>query len=146
MIELMFQKVLMLIRQVHLKSVLYVTIGISRTKSLGFNQLSAMTISCHDVLMMSIDLNNIIILNIHGTDYRCITDGITKSEAVNLLRKMHKDVKIYKENTTFRDIEINKRKFHRFKNTFFLDDVDSDNILIFNKISCDQKNYKYFIG
>ena len=146
MIELMFQKVLMLIRQVHLKSVLFVTIGIFRTKSLGFNQLSAMTISCHDVLMMSIDLNNIIILNIHGTDYRCITDGITKSEAVNLLRKMYKDVKMCKENTTFRDIEINKRKFHRFKNTFFLDDVDSDNILISNKISCDQKNYKYFIG
>ena len=95
--------------------------------------------------MMSIDLNNIIILNIHGTDYRCITDGITKSEAVNLLRKMYKDVKMYKENTTFRDIEINKRKFHRFKNTFFLDDVDSDNILISNKISCGEKNYKYFI-
>ena len=42
MIELMFQKVLMLIRQVHLKSVLFVTIGIFRTKSLGFNQPSAM--------------------------------------------------------------------------------------------------------
>ena len=53
---------------------------------------------------------------------------------------------MYKKNATFRDLEINERKFHRFRNIIFLGDVDSDNILISNKISCGEKNYKYFIG
>ena len=41
---------------------------------------------CRDVLIMSIDLNIITILNIDGVDYRCIIAGISKSEAINLLR------------------------------------------------------------
>ena len=34
---------------------------------------------CHDALMMSININNIAILNIHGADYRCIISGFRKS-------------------------------------------------------------------
>ena len=41
----------------------------------------------HDVLMMSINFNNISILNIHGADYCCIISRISKSEAVNLRQK-----------------------------------------------------------
>ena len=36
-------------------------------------------------MIMSIDINSIAILNIHGVDYLCIIDGISKSEAMNLL-------------------------------------------------------------
>ena len=36
---------------------------------------------CHDVLMMSMEINNIVILNIHGIDYLCIICGISKNEA-----------------------------------------------------------------
>ena len=36
--------------------------------------------------MMSINLNDIAILNICGVDYRCIINRISKREAVNLLR------------------------------------------------------------
>ena len=36
--------------------------------------------------MMSMNLNDIAILNIHGGDYRCIICGISKSEVVNLLQ------------------------------------------------------------
>ena len=35
---------------------------------------------------MSMNLNNIAILNICSIDYRCIINGISKSEAVNLLK------------------------------------------------------------
>ena len=35
---------------------------------------------------MLIDINSIFISNIHGVDYCCIIVGITKPEAVNLLR------------------------------------------------------------
>ena len=44
---------------------------------------------CHDVLMMSLNVSNIPILNIHGADYRCIISGISKSEAVNLLQNIN---------------------------------------------------------
>ena len=42
---------------------------------------------CHDVLMVSMNLSNIVILNIHGVDYCCIISRISKSEAVTLLQK-----------------------------------------------------------
>ena len=39
---------------------------------------------CHDVLMMFVNLYSI--LSINGGDYRYIIDGISKSDAVNLLK------------------------------------------------------------
>ena len=42
----------------------------------------------HDVLMMSINLNDIAVLNIHGVDYRCIINGISKREAVDWLQNV----------------------------------------------------------
>ena len=41
---------------------------------------------CHDVLMMSINLNDIAIRNIRGVNYCRVINGISKSEAVNLLQ------------------------------------------------------------
>ena len=38
---------------------------------------------CHDVLEMSVNLNNIAILGIRGFDYRCIINEISRSDAVN---------------------------------------------------------------
>ena len=43
--------------------------------------------------MMSTNLNNIAILNIKGADYCCIINGITKSDALNLLKKYRFDRK-----------------------------------------------------
>ena len=42
--------------------------------------------NCQDVLIMFVDINSIAILNIYDIDYRCIIVGITKSEAIVLLR------------------------------------------------------------
>lgn len=39
---------------------------------------------CYDVLMMSVNFNDIAILNIRGVDYRCIINRIRKSDTVNL--------------------------------------------------------------
>ena len=38
---------------------------------------------------MSMNLSNIAILNIKGSDYHCIISGISKNEAINLMRKTH---------------------------------------------------------
>ena len=75
----------MLIRQAHQTSVLVATIGTFQRKHLSF--------SCHDVLVVCIDImciaiNSITILNIHGVDYYCIIFGISKREAINLFKIM----------------------------------------------------------
>ena len=43
--------------------------------------------TCHDLLMMSVNLSDIAILNIKkGSDYRCIISLISKNEAINLMQ------------------------------------------------------------
>ena len=70
MIELTLLKVLMLIRQVYQKSILFVIIGIFLGK--GFRFQPAVCNGFHNVLMVFIDFNIIPILNIYGVDYSCI--------------------------------------------------------------------------
>ena len=41
---------------------------------------------CHDLLMMSMNLIDIAILNIRGSDYRCIINLISKNESINLMQ------------------------------------------------------------
>ena len=42
----------------------------------------------HDVLMMSMNLSDITIRNIYGTDYHCIINGISKSEVIKLMQNI----------------------------------------------------------
>ena len=41
---------------------------------------------CHDLLMMSMNLNDIAILNIKDSDYSCNISLISKNEAINLIQ------------------------------------------------------------
>ena len=41
---------------------------------------------CHDLLMISINLSDIAILNIKGSDYCCIISLISQNDAINLLQ------------------------------------------------------------
>ena len=41
---------------------------------------------CHDLLMVSMNLSNTAILNIKGSNYRCIISLISKKEAINLMQ------------------------------------------------------------
>ena len=76
----MLLKVLTLIRQVHQRSVLFVTICIFLDK--GFKSQSSSCNSCHNVLIMSIDINDTVILNLLSVDFSCSFVGISKSEAI----------------------------------------------------------------
>ena len=40
----------------------------------------------HDLLILSVNLSDISILNIKGSDYLCIISLISKSEAINLMQ------------------------------------------------------------
>ena len=52
----------------------------------GFKFQPSVCNRCHNVLMMSINLNDITGLNIRGIDYHCIINGISKSDAMSILQ------------------------------------------------------------
>ena len=51
-----------------------------------------------------------------------------------------------KEILSFGDIEHQKNKFYYYKSPVPLRDIDIEKVLVSNKISSGEKNYKYFIG
>ena len=75
LIELMFLKELMLVRQRNQKNV-----------NKDFNFQSRVCNGCHDLLMISMNLSCIAILNIKVSDYHCIIRKINKSEAINVVQ------------------------------------------------------------
>ena len=86
LIELTFLKELMLIRQTDKKSAIFFSIDIFINKGFKFQQ--NICNRCHYLLMMSMNLSNIAFLNVKDTGYRCINCGISKFEAINLLRNI----------------------------------------------------------
>ena len=42
----------------------------------------------HHLVILSMNLSGIAILNIKGSDYRCIISGISKNEAINLMQNV----------------------------------------------------------
>ena len=42
----------------------------------------------HHLVILSMNLSGVAILNIKGSDYRCIISGISKNEAINLMQKV----------------------------------------------------------
>ena len=51
-----------------------------------------------------------------------------------------------KKTLTFGDNKIERKKFYRYISSIFLKDVNIENILVSDKISSGEKNYKYFIS
>ena len=100
MIELTFLKELILIKQMHQRIVIFATIGTQRVYDL-YNV-------CHYLLVMSINLIDIIVLNIQGVDYSCIIDGVTKYNAINLL-----------QNTDFTESKETSSKFLKMEKTYY---------------------------
>ena len=43
----------------------------------------------HNLLMMSMNLNDIAILDVKGFDYRCVISQISKNEAINLIQNAY---------------------------------------------------------
>ena len=84
MIELMLLKELMLIKQVHQKSVTFCHYWYFLNFSFKFQP--NVCNRCHGLLMMSVNLSNTAILNVKGSDYHCIISLISKNEAINLMQ------------------------------------------------------------
>ena len=56
---------------------------------------------CHDLLKMSVNLSNIAILNIKGSDYCCIFGGASKNEAISLMQNSDLTKKDYQKYKSF---------------------------------------------
>ena len=56
---------------------------------------------CHDLLMMSMNLSDIAVWNIKGSDYCCIISGISKNEDINVM-----------QNTDLTETLENIKKYH----------------------------------
>ena len=76
----------MLTKQVHQKSVMFCHYWNFLNYSFKFQPNACNR--CHDLLMMSINLSDIAILNIKGSDCRCIISLISKNEAINLMQNV----------------------------------------------------------
>ena len=55
----------------------------------GFRSQPYVCNRCHYLLKMFLNLSDIAILNIKGTDYCCIINGIRKSEAIDLIQNIY---------------------------------------------------------
>ena len=92
MIELTFLKILMLIRQINQKSIATIGIGIATICHYwyflikGFKFQPNAYNGYQGVLMMSMNLNDIAILNVRSIDYCCIVNRISKDGSMGLLR------------------------------------------------------------
>ena len=83
MIELTFLKVLKLIKQAKQE---FDVCQYCYFLNKGIKLQPCVCNRCHDALMLSMNLSNIAILNINSVDYCCIINGISKIEAINLLK------------------------------------------------------------
>ena len=54
----------------------------------GFKFQSNISNGYHDVLMVSVNLRDVAVLNIHSADNCCIISGISKSGAINLMQNI----------------------------------------------------------
>ena len=68
----------MLVKQMNRNSVIFVNISLLDTEFMFQTYASN---GCHDSLMMSINLDNFIILRVKGVDYLCIISAITKMQS-----------------------------------------------------------------
>ena len=52
-------------------------------KDIGYKYQARVCSGCHDLSMVVYDLNDFMILNIKGVDYRCYVFNMRKNDAIN---------------------------------------------------------------
>ena len=80
-IEMIFQKELMLIKGVHQKNVIFVTIGILKILVLSIKHIFAM----HDLKQKGMSFNDVAIIYVKGSAYRIHLWYMSKNDAISLM-------------------------------------------------------------
>ena len=107
------------------------------------------------------NMSDIAILNIKGSDYCCIISLISKNEAINLMQNADLTLEHYKSKhiKKFESIcknGIKKQKFHQYKKPISIKNIDITKIVVSNKVylivvsnklsNKVKKGFKYLIG
>ena len=111
---------------------------------------------------MSINLSNVAILNIKGSDYRCVISLISKNEAINLLQNADwpRKVEHYKKSENYKLKKIWKileaytniikllilKSQNQHKGPISIKNLDINKTVISNNISFGKKGFNYFIN
>ena len=72
----------MLIKQVHQKNVIFVTIGI---KDIGFNYEPYLCNGCHDLMQKAMNFNNVAFVYVKGSACRIRFWDMSKDDAINII-------------------------------------------------------------
>ena len=83
-IEQIFQKELILRKEMHQKSVIFVIIGTFQIKI--FKYESYLCNGCHDLKQKAMNFNDFAIVSVKGSDYRIHFWYMGKNDAINLIR------------------------------------------------------------
>ena len=78
----MFQKELILTKQMHEKSVIFVITGAFQIKG------------CHDLMQKALSFNDVAIVSVKGSDYRIHFWYMSKSDPINILKNSDLNEKI----------------------------------------------------
>ena len=70
----MFQKELILTKQMHEKSVIFVITGAFQIKG------------CHDLMQKALSFNDVAIVSVKGSDYRIHFWHMSKNDAINIMK------------------------------------------------------------
>ena len=81
--ELIFQKGLMLMKQVCQKNVIFITIDI--LEGIGFKYEPHLCNGCHDLMQKAMSFNNLAIVHVKGSAYRIHCWYISKDDAINIM-------------------------------------------------------------
>ena len=84
MVGLIFHKELILIKQMHQKSVIFAIIGIFLDK--GFKYEPYLCNSCHDLMQKAMNLNDVAIVSGKRSDYRNPFWYMSKDDAINIVK------------------------------------------------------------
>ena len=83
MIELIFQKDLILIKQMHQKNVIFV---ITSILDKGFKYESYLCNGCHDLMQKAMNFNHVAIVVSKGSDYRIYFWYMSKDDAISIMK------------------------------------------------------------
>ena len=84
MIELIFQKKSILIKQMHQKNVAFVIIAIFLDK--GFKYEPYLCNGCHHLMQKAVNFNNVAIFSVKESDYRIHFWYMSKNDAINIMK------------------------------------------------------------
>ena len=110
--------------------------------------------------MPSTSLNSIAVLSISSANYGCIINGISKNDALNLCQFYQRESNIMKVNNynefiaiyktgkeiiMFGNIEVGKHKFHQYKSSFWINNMDISKIAVPNRVLFGEKDFKFLL-